>query len=103
MAITALNFGDDGFGATGAENNNVVGPYPLLGGWYHLTGYSSGTFSVHLAALTRDGTNYQNSTDAATTASAVFMLGPGSYKITCGAAFTTGNFSLIRVPAGRGA
>ncbi len=98
MTIAPVDYGGDGFGATGATNNDVVGPYYLIGGYYHLTGYSSGTFSVQLAALTLDNTNYQNSTAAATTTSAVFLLGPGKYKITCGAAMTTGNVSLVRVP-----
>jgi hypothetical protein len=98
VAVTPIDFGGDGFAGTGATNNDVIGPYYLIGGRYHLTGYSSGTFSVQLAALTRDGTNYQDLTPTATTTSAVFDLGPGKYKITCGAAMTTGNVSLVRIP-----
>ncbi len=97
MTIAPVNYGD-GFGATGATNSDVVGPYPLLGGTYAITGYSSGTYSVQLAALTLDGTNYQNCTASATTAYATIDLPPGSYKITCGGSMTTGNVSLTRVP-----
>ncbi len=102
MTIAPVDWGD-GFGATGATNNDVVGPYKLLGGRYHLSGYSSGTFSVQLAGLSLDGTNYWNATAAASTATAVFDLPPGMYKITCGAAMTTGNVALVRVPVGRAA
>jgi hypothetical protein len=98
MTIAPVDFSGDGFGATGATNNDVVGPYYLLGGRYALIGYSSGTYSVQLAALTLDSTNYMNLTAAASTAFATFDLPPGSYKITCGASMTTGNVALVRVP-----
>lgn len=97
MAVTPVNW-QDGFGGTGAINNDVIGPYYLLGGKYAITGFSSGTFSVQLAVLTLDGTNYMNATAAATTAYATLDLPPGSYKITCGAAMTTGNVALVRIP-----
>lgn len=97
MAISATDFGD-GFKATGATNNDVVGPYYLLGGKYALLGFSSGTYSVQLAVLTADGTNYMNVTAAASTAYATLDLPPGMYKITCGASMTTGTVALIRIP-----
>jgi hypothetical protein len=96
MTIAPIDYGD-GFGATGATNNDVVGPYVLLGGQYALTGYSSGTFSVQLTALTLDGTNYMN-VGAAVTAYTTYALPAGKYKITCGASMTTGDVSLTRVP-----
>jgi hypothetical protein len=97
VTIAPVDWGD-GFGATSAANNDVVGPYKLLGGKYALIGYSSGTYSVQLAALTLDGTNYQNLSAAASTAFATFDLPAGSYKITCGASMTTGTVALVRVP-----
>jgi hypothetical protein len=96
MAISATDFGD-GFIATGAENNNVVGPYYLLGGKYAMLGFSSGTYSAVLAVLTPDGTNYMN-VAAAQTAYYTADLPPGSYKITLGASFTTGTVALVRIP-----
>ena len=96
MAIAPVNFGD-GFLGTGALNDEVLGPYSLLGGKYALFGFSSGTYSVQLSVLTADGTNYM-ACGAAVTAYTLYDLPPGKYKVTCGAAMTTGNVSLIRVP-----
>ena len=96
MAAATIDF-KDGVTATGQTNNLVVGPFTLLGGKYALGGFSSGTWSVQLAVLTPDGTNYMN-VGAAVTAYTTYDLPPGTYEITCGAAFTTGDLFLIRVP-----
>lgn len=96
MTIAPVDYGD-GFSATGATNNDVLGPYYVLGGKYAMLGFSSGTYSVTLAALTADGTNYIN-VAAAQTAYATFDIPPGKYKITCGASMTTGCVALIRIP-----
>jgi hypothetical protein len=86
----------DGWIATGKTNDQTI-EFTLLGGKYALFGFSSGTYSVQLFVLTADGTNYM-AVAAATTAYATYDLPPGSYRVTVGAAFTTGNVSLIRVP-----
>lgn len=96
MAAETVDF-KDGVAATGQTNDLVVGPFTLLGGKYALFGYSSGTYSVQLAIMSADGTNYMVCS-AAQTAYATHYLPPGKYKITCGASFTTGNVSLIRIP-----
>ena len=97
MAIAKTDWGD-GFKATGAENSDVVGPYKLQGGKYAVVGFSSGTWSVQLAVLSPDGTNYMNCTAAATTAYLTIDLPPGMYKITCGASMTTGCVAVIPIP-----
>ena len=96
MAVETKNFND---GVQGLEQTNdlVVGPFYLLGGKYALFGFSSDTYSVQLSILTADGTNYM-AVGAAVTAYTTYDLPPGRYKITVGAAFTTGNVSLIRIP-----
>jgi hypothetical protein len=98
MAAATINFGD-GVQATGQTNGLVVGPFVVLGGKYEMSGYSSGTYSVQLAVLTIDGTNYVNCTAAATTIGYLVVdLAPGTYQITCGGSMTTGNVSLIKIP-----
>lgn len=96
MTAATTDFGD-GVKATGQTNDLVVGPFYLAGGKYALEGFSSGTYSVQLFVLTADATNYM-ACGAAVTAYTTYDLPPGEYKIVCGAAFTTGNVSLLRVP-----
>lgn len=100
MAYAANDF-KNGISWTGAANNQVIGPFTLLGGLYQLMSQSSGTNSVQLNGLCPDGSTYVAMGAAqTTTAVATYSLAPGTYEIVGGAAYSAGQGSLIKVPYG---
>jgi hypothetical protein len=93
---TLVNSGDS-VSFTGVANSDTTPTFVLLGGKYALFGYSSGTFSAQLNALSIDGTHFIAAGSAVTTYG-TFDLPPGSYQIVFGGSAGTANGSLTRIP-----
>lgn len=86
----------DGVSFTGAVNSDTTPTFTLIGGRYALSLYSSGTASIILNVKTPSGQFV--ACGAAVTISALFDLAPGSYQMVLGAAASTSDGSLTRVP-----
>ncbi len=98
MSYAAVDW-KDGISWTGAANDQSIGPFQLLGGKYFLSSSSSGgTNSVTVELLGPDGSTYIPCGAAQTNTYGTYDLPPGTYKIIGGAAYATGQGSLIKVP-----